>query len=172
MSTTSVPDTSGGRADAAQTVAALHRAWVFLWDRAEGDPAFDFAGVFGDYYDFDGEDVILFDDADSQRRVFRDAAAFGRAFTPVFSALRRAEHAVEEGPEVIASGRLAASRLVFVARLTAADGAVTALRALNSQVWRLGADYRWRIVRDQTAVRPITPEEADTVLAGRPSAGS
>ncbi|NYI98584.1 ketosteroid isomerase-like protein [Streptomonospora nanhaiensis] len=159
------PGASPARPHAAATVARLHREWIHRWDRREGDPEFDFTTVFADFYDFEADDVILFDDADPERRVFRDAAAFGRAFAPMFAALRRAEHAVEEGPEVLVSDRLAASRMVFVARLTAADGAVSALRALNSQVWRRGDDGRWRIVRDQTAVHPVDLHEAAALAA-------
>ncbi|WP_068799556.1 hypothetical protein [Pseudonocardia sp. HH130630-07] len=162
---TGVADDGG---DAMATVARLHREWIFRWDREEGDPVFDFDAVFSDLYDTDGDDVILFDDADPQRRVLRSAHEFGRVFGPVFTALRRAEHAVEEAPSVLVSGSLAASRLVFIARLTHADGSRTGMRAFSSQVWRAGADGRWRIVRDQTAVGHLDLGETAALLAALP----
>ncbi len=158
--------------DAAETVARLQRQWIFLWDRKEGDPDFDFEKLFADHYDFEDPDgdVILFDDFDPQRRVLRTAVDFGRTFGPAFNDMRAAEHAIEEAPEVLVSGDLAATRMVFIAKLTDAAGQVVGTRAINSQVWRRGADGRWRIVRDQTAVEEIPVEEASRAMETLPRA--
>ncbi|MFC3996101.1 hypothetical protein ACFOVU_09265 [Nocardiopsis sediminis] len=148
--TEGLPTATTTERDDVEAVAAQHREWIFLWDRDENDGDFDFDTRFADQYDFAGDDVILFDNADPERRVLRDAREFGRVFGPAFTALRRAEHVIEEQPEVIVSGGLAATRMVFLAWLTAADGVMTEVRAVNSQVRRRDARGRWLIVRDQT----------------------
>jgi ketosteroid isomerase-like protein len=156
--------------DAVRTIAGLQRQWIFLWDRKEGDPNFDFDTLFADYYDFEDPhgDVILFDDFDPERRVLRSAADFGRTFGPPFNEMRAAEHAIEEAPEVLVSGDLAATRMVFIAKLTDAAGRVMGNRAVSSQVWRRSGDGRWRIVRDQTAVVSIPVEEASRAMDTMP----
>ncbi|MDR7274296.1 hypothetical protein [Catenuloplanes atrovinosus] len=144
---------------AAETVARLQREWIFGWDVAEGDPPRAFDDVFGRFYDL-GADVILFDEADAERRTFRAVGDYADAFWPAFQRLRSAAHAIEEEPEVLVSGDLAAGRMVFLAALTGADGGTTYLRCHNSLVWRRTADRDWHIVRDQTAVAPMPADEA------------
>jgi ketosteroid isomerase-like protein len=141
-------------------VAALHREWIFGWDIEEGAAPREFSEVFGRFYDF-GADVILYDEADAQHRTFRRVQDYADAFWPGFTALRSAAHAVEEEPEALVSGDLAATRMVFIAVLTAADGTVTSLRCPSSQVWRRTADRDWHIVRDQTAIHPLPLAEAE-----------
>jgi len=145
----------------AAEVAALQREWIFGWDRVEGDPLRAFADVFGRYYDFDA-DVLLFDDADPERRTHRRVADYADAFWPTFSALRSARHAIAEEPEVLVSGDLAAARMVFVAVLVSAEGEATRLRCYNSQVWGRTDASGWHILRDQTAIYPISQAEADS----------
>lgn len=152
----------------AAVVAALQRRWIFEWDRREGDPAFDFEANLAGYYDLDSDDVILFDDFDPQRRVLRSASEYGRVFAPAFTQLRTAEHAIERAPDVIVSGDLAATQMVFIARLTAADGSIMGTRAINSQIWRSGDDGRWRIVRDHTSVEQIPAGEAEHAMRTLP----
>ncbi|GAB7052316.1 YybH family protein [Catenuloplanes indicus] len=147
-----------------QTVAALQREWIFGWDRVEGVPPRDFHDVFGRFYDMDA-DVILFDEADPRRRTFRTVQDYADAFWPGFQALRSAAHAIESEPEVLVSGDLAASRMIFIAVLTGTDGETTHLRCHNSLVWRRTSDRDWHIVRDQTAVAPIPAGEAMSFFA-------
>lgn len=142
-----------------QIVAALQRDWIFEWDRAEGAPPRDFRTVFARFYDFDA-DVILFDEADPQRRTFRRVQDYADAFWPGFTALRSAAHAIAAEPEVLVSGDLAAGRMIFIAVLTAADGATTYLECHNSLVWQRTATRDWHIVRDQTAVSPLPRDQA------------
>jgi ketosteroid isomerase-like protein len=145
----------------AREVAALQRDWIFGWDRVEGEPARAFEEVFGRYYDFDA-DVLLFDDADPERRTHRRVADYADAFWPTFSALRSARHAIAEEPEVLVSGDLAAARMVFIAELIGGNGEVTRLRCYNSQVWRRADAAGWHIVRDQTAIYPISEAEVES----------
>ncbi|MEU9608480.1 hypothetical protein [Streptomyces sp. NPDC048057] len=140
-------------------VAALQRDWIFEWDKKEGSAPREFRTVFDRFYDFDA-DVVLFDEADPQRRTFRSVDAYGQAFWPTFMTMRSAAHAIPEGPDVLVSGDLAAGRMVFLAILTAADGTVTCLKCRNSLVWRRTTDRDWHIVRDQTVVEPLPREEA------------
>ncbi|GAA2281256.1 hypothetical protein GCM10010145_60570 [Streptomyces ruber] len=142
-----------------RTIAALQRDWILAWDKEEGAAPRAFRTVFDRFYDFDA-DVILFDEADPQRRTFRSVSAYAEAFWPAFTAMRSAAHAIPEEPDVLVSGDLAAGRMVFVAVLTSADGEVTCLKCHNSLVWRRTGERDWHIVRDQTAVEPLSYEEA------------
>jgi ketosteroid isomerase-like protein len=140
-------------------VAALQREWIFAWDKAEGPDLREFRAVFDRFYDFDA-DVILFDEADPQRRTFRTVHEYGEAFWPTFTAMRSATHAIAEGPDVLVLGDLASGWMTFIAILTAADGKTTSLLCRNSLVWRRTEDRDWHIVRDQTVVEPLPHEEA------------
>ncbi len=144
---------------AERTIADLQREWIFAWDKAEGSAPREFRTVFGRFYDFDA-DVILFDEADPERRTFRSVPEYAEAFWPAFTAMRSAAHAVPEGPEVLVSGELACGRMVFIAMLTAPDGEVTCLKCHNSLVWQRTEKRDWHIVRDQTAVEALPYEEA------------
>ncbi len=157
-------DNTAATASDEQTVASLQVDWIMGWDKVADQALPPFDEVFGRFYDFDAP-VILFDDADSQRRVFRSVRAYADAFWPGFSSLKSAEHSIEAEPEVLVDGNLAATTMVFLAILTQEDGTVVANRCLNSQVWRRGKDQQWRIVRDHTGVEGIPVEEARQVSA-------
>jgi ketosteroid isomerase-like protein len=145
-------------------VVRLQTRWIHGWDKVEDQPLPDFREVFADFYDFDA-DVIFFDDADPQRRVFRTVEDYAQAFWPMFSELRSAAHAVPEAPEVIVDADLAVGRMVFIAALTSTDGTTTNLRAYNSLVWRRTEARDWHIVRDQTTVEPVPADEAGRAFA-------
>lgn len=145
--------------DDAQEIAALQQEWILRWDKAEDEVLRPFHDVLGRYYDLYAP-VILFDDFDPQRRVFRAVQDYADAFWPVFSQLRSAAHAIETPPEVIVEGDLGATRMVFIAVLTQPDGTVVATRATNSQVWRRTEDLGWRIARDHTGVEVIPEADA------------
>lgn len=145
--------------DDEQEIAALQRDWILGWDKAEGETLRPFREVMDRYYDFDAP-VILFDDYDPRRRVFRTVQDYADAFWPTFSQMRSAAHAIEIAPEVIVDGDLATARMVFIAILTQADGSVVATRATNSQVWRRTDSLGWRIVRDHTGVESMPIDEA------------
>ncbi|MBQ1023781.1 hypothetical protein [Micromonospora sp. C95] len=155
MTSPPVPET----VDDAEEVATLQQEWILGWDKTENEEFRPFREVFDRYYDFDAP-VILYDDFDPQRRVFRAVQDYAAAFWPGFSQLRSAAHAIEAPPEVIVEGNLAATRMVFIAVLTQPDGTVVANRATNSQVWRRIEGMGWRIVRDHTSVDEITVDEA------------
>lgn len=140
------------------TIAELQQSWILRWDKTEGQQLPGFRDVFADYYDFDA-DVILFDDFDPQRRVFRSVQDYADAFWPTFQQLISAEHAIELAPKVTVDGDFAATFMVFIAVLVTADGTELANRATNSQVWRR-TSAGWRIIRDHTGVEPIPIDEA------------
>ncbi|MBQ1050129.1 DUF4440 domain-containing protein [Micromonospora sp. C51] len=150
-------------ADDVEEVAALQQEWILGWDKRENETLRPFREVFDRYYDFDAP-VILYDDFDPQRRVFRAVRDYAAAFWPGFAQLRSAAHAIETPPEVIVEGNLAATRMVFIAVLAQPDGTVVATRATNSQVWRRIDGMGWRIVRDHTSVDAITVDEAMAVF--------
>lgn len=145
-------------------VSQLHRDWIMSWDKQPGDAPFDIRAKFGKYYDWDGQDVHLYDDFEPQRRVARSAAEYGTFWAAPFSALKSAQHAVIDGPDVAAgSGDLAASTLEFAARLNAADGTAIGIRTRSSLVWRCHAEG-WKIVREHNSSTKISTAETDQLL--------
>lgn len=163
--TTTTPRTTRDDTQDAQQIATLQVDWIMGWDTTEGEDLPPFGEVFGRYYDM-AAPVVLFDDFDPQRRVFRTVQDYADAFWPVFGGLRSARHAIEAAPEVLVEGDLAATRMVFLVILTRADGTVGANRCINSQVWRRTDDLGWRIARDHTSVEAIPVEEAERAFAG------
>ena len=147
-----------------RTVAELARAWVLNWDKAASDEAFVFEDKFGDFYDWEAQDVMLYDDADPERRLFRLVADYQAAFEPTFNQLKRAEHWFALEPDVVHSGDLASSYLIFLARLTTADDTLVCLRCTNALVWRR-TNNGWRIIRDHTSSVTLTPEELEVAVA-------
>jgi ketosteroid isomerase-like protein len=152
------------QADGPAGVTQRHRDWIMSWDKQPGDAPFDIRAKFGTFYDWDSQDVHLYDDFDPQRRVARGADTYGTYWAAPFTALKSARHGVLNGPDVAAgSGDLAASTLEFVARLEAADGKIVGIRTRSSLVWRCRADG-WRIVREHNSSTIVPPAETDQLL--------
>jgi ketosteroid isomerase-like protein len=132
-------------------VARLHRDWILIgWEKKAGDPPFVFRDKLARYYDFDANDLILYDDFDPQHRVARTAQAYGEVWNRPFDSLVSAHHKVVSGPQVLRSGLLAASQLTFAARLTQADRSELGIRTTTSLVWRCGASG-WKIAREHNS---------------------
>ena len=146
-----------------RTVAELARAWILSWDKATSDETFVFEDKFGDFYDWEAQDVMLYDDADPEHQLFRRVADYQAAFEPTFNQLKRAEHWLALEPEVVHSSDLASSYLIFLARLTTADDTLVCLRCTNALVWRRTSNG-WRIVRDHTSSVALTPEEMEAAV--------
>ncbi|GAB3604244.1 hypothetical protein GCM10027586_07460 [Kineococcus gypseus] len=161
---TTHPDTAHPDTAAELTVARSQRDWILRWDKRPDQQLGAFEDVFAEHYDFDAP-VILFDDFDPQRRVFRTVRDYAEAFWPGFQRMRSAEHGIEVEPEVLVSGDLAATRMVFTAVLELADGTVVANRCTNSQVWRRTGGLGWRIARDYTSVAAVEIEAARRLVA-------
>ncbi|GAB6903059.1 hypothetical protein [Kineosporia succinea] len=149
----------------ADEIAELHTRWVFGWERNPGDDPFDFPGTFGDLYDFAGQNVRLYDDFDPRRRVATTAAEYGANFTPAFDAMTSAHHLVESGPDVLTGTGLAASTLVFLARITTPQ-AVTDIRTTSSLVWRR-TEVGWRIVREHNSTDVLEAGTLDGRVGSR-----
>lgn len=148
-----------------EVVGALHRDWVFGWERNPGDAPFSFRDAQGARYDRNSDGVVLYDDFDPRHRVARSAEEYAAIWEPAFRDLRLAHHRVAAGPEVLVSGDLAASWLVFVARLETADGTVTGIRTTTSLVWRRTSDG-WKVVREHNSSAVLPPDELDAAMAG------
>lgn len=152
------------QADGPAGVKQRHHDWIMNWDKQPGDAPFAIRDKFGTYYDWDGQDVHLYDDFDPQRRVARSAEEYGTFWAKPFTALSSARHGVINGPDVATgTGDLAASTLEFVARLEAEGGDITGVRMRSSIVWRCHIDG-WKIVREHNSGMTITPAETDQLL--------
>lgn len=80
-----------------------------------------------------------------------------------FNSFKSARRAVTDGPDVLIDGGLAATTLEFVARLELPEGKIIANRARSALVWRCSKG-RWRIVREQNAVREVPHAELEAAL--------
>ena len=167
VTSTSTTDDSGP----ASTVGHQHVNWVFGWERAEGDPPFDFEERFADYYAWEATDGIFYDDFDPEHRVARSALAYGEIWEPTFNTLRRARHAVFSGPDVVAGDDLAASSLTFVAVIEPQGGGATGIRTTTSLVWRR-TSAGWRIVREHNSSVVVPTAEVEPYLAASAAARS
>ncbi len=145
-----------------EVIADQHRRWVFGWERDPGQEPFHFPRIFGDFYDFAGADVRLYDDFDPQHRVATSAAEYGEIFTPAFNEMLYAHHVIENGPHVVAGSEVSASTLVFLARI-ATEAAVTDIRTTSSLVWRRTAPG-WRIVREHNSTQVLPAGALDDRL--------
>lgn len=141
-------------------VAELHRAWILTgWEKRVGDPPWDFDAKLAKYYDPSEGGLHLYDDFDPAHRVASSAAEYAAIWTPPFTALRSAHHAVVDGPDVmLGTGDMAVSTLEFAARLESANGTITGIRTRSSLVWRCRGGT-WKIVREHNSSR-ILPHGA------------
>jgi hypothetical protein len=163
-----IPGATTAQEDA-ERIRDLHIQWIWGWDKAPG-ASWDFRQVQGRFYDWTFDGCRLYDDMDPELRIVRSAEEYRSIWEPVFQAVREAKHGIEDGPEVLVSGDLASSWLVFIARIIAADGSTTVIRTHNSLVWRRSVPDGWSIVGDHTTSRAIGGEEADQLLAALPNA--
>jgi ketosteroid isomerase-like protein len=144
-------DTDHDRNADRDAIAELHTRWLFGWDREPSAPPFEFRRTFADFYDFDGAGGRFYDDFDPEHRVADSPDGYGAIWQPTFRQVRRARHEVDSPADVLlGSGDLAASSLVFLARIEGLDGTLTDIRTTTSLVWRYSA-RGWRIAREHNS---------------------
>jgi ketosteroid isomerase-like protein len=141
----------------------LHADWVFGWERNDGDGPFRFADTFAQFYDWDSTDVLLYDDFDPQHRVASNAVGYGAIWEPIFNTVRNANHVIAEGPHAVLSTDLAASSLVFLARIEPLAGAISLIRTTTALVWRRTA-HGWRIIREHNSTVRLSEGEYAAAL--------
>lgn len=146
-----------------EAVAGLHREWVFGWERNAGDAPFSFRETFDRFYDWSFEAVMLYDDFDPEHRVAHSPAEYGEIFEPIIGSTRNLNHRIADGPHVLVSGGLAASRLVFEARIETGEGELMGIRTTTSLVWHL-ADDGWRIVREHNSTVEIPADQVEAIV--------
>ena len=137
------------------------------FDREHGAGYWDLEEELGRFYDWNGP-TRLYDDMDPQHRLARTPAEYRGIWEPTFNSLQFAEHRVEDGPDVIVSGDLASSWLVFIALLITEDGTRVRLRSTNTLVWQRRAGG-WTIVRDHTSSQHIGEDELQRLLTDLPA---
>jgi ketosteroid isomerase-like protein len=146
-------------------VAERHRQWILNWDRKTPGEHWDFDEKFGRFYDYEANDMVLYDDFDPQYRVARSPGEYSAIWSPSFKTLRSAHHIVIAEPEAIVGDGLATSTLEFGARLETADGSIVGIRTRSTLIWRCASDG-WRIVREHNSSRRITAEETQRLFPG------
>lgn len=146
-------------------VGERHREWILSWDRKTLGERWDFDEKFGRFYDYEAEDMVLYDDFDPQYRVASSPREYAAIWSPPFKTLRTAHHIVIAEPEAIVGNELATSTLEFGARLQMTDGSIVGIRTRSTLVWRCAND-EWRIVREHNSSRRITAEETQRLFPG------
>jgi len=141
----------------------LHSDWVFGWERSDGDGPFSFGETFAQYYDWDSTDVLLYDDFDPQHRVAASALGYGAIWEPIFNTVRNANHVIADGPHAVLSADLAASSLVFLARIEPLTGDISLIRTTTALVWRRTTDG-WRIIREHNSTVLLSEGEYAAAL--------
>ncbi len=97
----------------------------------------------------------------------RSATEYGAIWEPNIQAPQSIHHRIVDGPHVVQSDNLAASMLVFVARIEGTDGTVTGIRTTTSLVWRR-TDDGWRIVCEHNSTVVIPPDELGMAMDATP----
>jgi ketosteroid isomerase-like protein len=143
---------------AVATVRALHLRWLRGWDKEPGAAHWDFREIQGSHYDWELDTLRLYDDMDPEHRVVRSVREYQEIWEPMFNGLRSAVHRLEDGPEIMVSGELAVSRLVFIARLVLANSSIVDIRTHNTLIWQQRGDD-WKIVGDHTSSQRIPADE-------------
>lgn len=162
--TTTEPRLGSCAANGSTSPGELHREWIMVgWEKRRGDPPFDFRQRLGHLYHWNSSDVRLYDDFDPQHRVARSASEWAAIWTEPFTALRAARHSITDGPDVIHGDVLSASTLEFAARLETAAEAIVGIRARSSLAWQC-TSAGWKIVREHTSTRRVSPEEIDAIV--------
>lgn len=84
----------------------------------------------------------------------------------------RAEHAIEVEPTAVASGHLATSKTISLARSTTPDGTVSGIRTDSTLVVR-SSRHRgrrgWRIIREHNSSQPLRVDEVNHLFATLPT---
>jgi ketosteroid isomerase-like protein len=152
-------------ASGATSVPDLHWEWILVgWDKPVAGQSWDFREKLGKYYDWEANDVVLYDDMSPDSRIARSPEEYRALWESSFQALRRAHHLVLNGPETIVGDELATSTLEFAARLEPAESPpIISVRARSTLVWRCTGDG-WKIVREHNSTRRITPDESRQIF--------
>jgi ketosteroid isomerase-like protein len=152
-------------ASGAMSVSELHKEWILVgWDKPVAGQSWDFREKLGKYYDWDANDVMLYDDMAPDFRIARSPEEYRALWESSFQALSRANHLVLDGPEAIIGNELATSTLEFAARLESAGSQpIISIRARSTLVWRCAGDG-WKIVREHNSTRRITDAESHQIF--------
>lgn len=152
-------------ASGATSISELHKEWILVgWDKPVVGQSWDFREKLGKYYDWEANDVILYDDMAPDFRIARSPEEYRALWEPSFQALRRANHLVLNGPETVVGDELATSTLEFVGRLEPAESQpVVSIRTRSTLVWRCTGDG-WKIIREHNNSRRIAAEESRQIL--------
>ncbi|CCV13943.1 nuclear transport factor 2 family protein [Mesorhizobium sp. STM 4661] len=147
------------------SVPELHRVWILVgWDKPVVGQSWDFLEKLGKYYDWEANDVVLYDDMAPDFRIARSPEEYRALWEPSFQALRRADHLVLNGPETVVGDELATSTLEFAGRLEPAEGQpIVSIRTRSTLVWRC-TNGGWKILREHNSSRPITPAESRQIF--------
>jgi ketosteroid isomerase-like protein len=141
---------------AEREVAEFIREWILVgWQHSEEAP-YDFRKQLGKYYDWSSADVILHDNADTERRVVNSPGEYGAIWDAMVPQLRRLSNTIVGEPVVMVEGDLAMVSVRFVTRFESADGTVEDAPTLSSLILRR-TDEGWKIIREHGS--SLVPEE-------------
>jgi ketosteroid isomerase-like protein len=137
------------------SVGQLHRDWLMIgWERDAGDPDFNFRKDLGKYYDFNSQDLNLFDDFDPELKVRHTSDDYGKVWYGLVPKFKSVHHKITEQPGVVAAGQgYSHSVMEFVFEVTPKQGDPMYFISRTSLLWRCTADG-WKIFKEHNSARP------------------
>lgn len=129
-----------------EKIEELSRDWIEAWSPQEDAENFSFMERFEDFY-AEGDNLILFDNADPQARIAKSAEEYGNIWDGLLPNLSYVDNRITSEPEVYIDGDLAVSTLVWSTTFISADGKEQRIPTISTLVWQR-TPQGWRIVHE------------------------
>ena len=139
--------TAAGNDEVTSVISFIHDWALIGWRQDAGGEPFNFRTRLGKYYDWTSADVVLFDNADPQRRLNRSAAEYAAIWDDAIPKLNSLSNTLLAEPIVNVYGDIAIAEVTFRSRFEAVDGTVDEAPTFSSLVLRK-SEEGWKIVRE------------------------
>ena len=127
-------------------IEQLSEDWIQAWSPQEDAENFNFMEHFSDFY-AEGNDLILFDNADPQARIASSAEEYGNIWDGLLPNLSYVDNRITSEPKVYLDGDIAVSTMVWETTFTSSDGKEQKVPTLGTLVWQR-TPQGWRIVHE------------------------
>lgn len=133
-------------------IAKLSEYWIQAWSPQKDAKNFNFMERFSNFY-AEGNDLILFDNADPQARIANSAEDYGNIWDSLLPNLSYVDNRITSEPEVYLDGDLAVSTMVWETTFIFNDRRENKVPTIGTLVWQR-TSQGWRIVHEHgTALR-------------------
>lgn len=128
-------------------IKKLITGWVTRGWHLDRGHTFDFRRQLEPYYDWEGSDVILHDNADPQRTIARSAAQYAAIWDTSLTTLVALNNTIDDGPHITVSGDLSVVDVCFSTTFEFANGHVDIAPTRSTLALRRKGQ-RWNIFRE------------------------